>query len=158
MNLSEIKNELRKIKENITEQKAHLEEYIAIRTEQNKYLTEDVLKYLDALSKGKKNIPLPHNINIDELDSLTNAYIVLQKASAINYDSFEEMHKEIEEIKQKIESTGVPENMEGRQQDIIDCCEKILSTYDEITGSGFNTVEDICETMNNIINKILEIS
>ncbi|MCM1506760.1 MAG: hypothetical protein NC177_06450 [Ruminococcus flavefaciens] len=166
MDIRTIKKELTDIKENIKQQKECLEQYMENGSLQNEYFTDDILKYIEELLLGKKNVNVPqvmlqlgntYDTKINGLNLVTNYLIKIYNLQAINYNSFEEMQSEINDIKGNVESAGIPENMIGYKMDIIDCYKNILDNYKNIIDDKWETIESIIEFMDNIINKISEI-
>ncbi|MDE6501357.1 MAG: hypothetical protein K2L10_04675 [Ruminococcus sp.] len=161
MNLTEIKKELSSIKECLTKQTEYLERCIEYGNIHNKLIDDKMKKYLDDYFAGKNNIPVPDKLsglNLKDLNSVTQELKnIYNDPNIIFYDSFIDMNDEINAIRDTVANTGVPENMENRQQEIIGCYDDITSSYNYAISDNIESITDIINLMNTIINNISEI-
>lgn len=160
--LTDIQAELKGIKKALEKQVVLLTECIdSGNMQQNPPWDEDVTEYLNKKYEGKENPYLPKEYvvsrDFDGLNKLVECWTLLKNSPAVYYDTFESMCSEIEDIKDYIETKGVLENMEGYRREIVDKYEDIVSEYQEIANSDFNSIDEICNFMNGIIDKISEI-
>lgn len=165
--LKEIQAELKDIKKTLEEQINLLEKCQAIGN-WLKNLSPEEVDYLNQREQGNKYLDIPQsyaaNRDFAGLDNLYKIWTLYKNSFPIYCDSFKDMLTEIEDIQTYLgrndagnKGRGVPENMEGYRREASDDLGEIISGYSEIINNGFNSIEDICELMEEIIGKIEDI-